>query len=115
MTGPLWRVQDRDGRGPWRPGFSDVWMTDATPTVGRAILQERGIKPIIARAHKAGLYLGCAFRPDRRQFWFGDGDLSLLQRLGFRIADVSTCDVLFESEQQALIGCRFPLKFLPDV
>jgi hypothetical protein len=114
MMMPLWRVQDRDGRGPWRPGFSDVWMTDATPTVGRAILQERGIKPIIARAHRAGLYLGCAFRPARQRLWFADGDMSRLWQLGFRVADASKCDVLFENEQQALIGCQFPLKLLPD-
>jgi hypothetical protein len=66
-----------------------------------------------AKAHQRGLYLGCAFRPERRTIWFANNDIDRLLSLGFRIVDASKCEVLFESFEQVLIGCQFPLKFLP--
>lgn len=109
----IYRVQDRDGRGPWRPGFSALWHADTTPMTGRPITSEPGISVVIAEAHKNGLHIGCAVRGHNMHLWFTENDLARLETFGFRIADASGCDVLLETEQQVLIGFKKPLRALP--
>ncbi len=109
------RVQDASGRGPWRPGFPKVWVTDHTPLGGRSISQERGIERAIAKALRMGLlHVGCAVRADKIGVWFTPDDISRLTRLGYRMVDASACQILMGTDQQVLIGSKFPLKFLPS-
>lgn len=111
--GAVYRIQDAQGRGPWRPGFSSKWMTKKTPTIGIPIMEELGAAEAVKLGHKMGLHLGCAFREGCQSIWFTDDDLRALHRLGFTMREASNCRVLFETDQQVLIGSFLPLSLLP--
>lgn len=110
----LVRIQDAQGRGPWRPGFSHRWMTDENPMIGKPIIVEvKDCEKIIDRALRSGLHLGCAVHPDKLHIWFTQRELRTLAGLGFSLVDASVCKVLAETETQVLIGWQFPLLWLP--
>lgn len=109
----LVRMQDDEGRGPWRPGFSRVWMTDKTPKIGAPIFMDRRLLSVVGKAHADGLHIGCAVRLDKISLWFTPQDVERLSSLGFFLVDASRCKVLLETDQQALVGWRKPLKKLP--
>ena len=41
----IFRVQDAEGRGPWKPGFSSQWMDEARPEWLPPIYDELNIHP----------------------------------------------------------------------
>lgn len=110
----LVRVQDREGRGPWRPGFSHQWSTDQNMMVGKPINMEvKNFAKIVEKAHRAGMHIGHAVRPENLHLWFTQGELQTLTRLGFTLVDASNCEVLAETKTQALIAWWLPFSWLP--
>lgn len=107
------RVQDSDGRGPWRPGFSHLWTGDDTPTGMTAIFHYPEAMDAAVRANRRGLHVGCAVYDIDIGKWFSPRDLEKLTSLGFSTVDASRCTVIFSAPGQLLIGSTLPLKFLP--
>lgn len=63
MSVYLYRVQDRNGRGPFKPGFSRVWIQKDGPELKPGITEEfPDIVPKLQRAIAQGLHLGTAVR-----------------------------------------------------
>lgn len=107
------RIQDTDGRGPWRPGFSYQWIGDDTPTGMPAISHYPKALAAAVCADKRGLHVGCAVYDIDIGKWFSPRDIEKLKSLGFAMVDASRCTVLFSAPGQVLIGSELPLKFLP--
>ena len=112
----LLRMQDANGRGPWKPGFSDQWVDDARrfdlPALHEAF--GLGLKPMVDAALKRGLHLGTAVRGlERFNQWFTANEQVKLALLGYRIVDATSCEILGETEWQAVIGSAQPLSELP--
>lgn len=111
--GSLIRIQDHTGRGPWRPGFSNYWMTDENPCIGKPITEDfPKLKKILAKAHKQGKHAGCAVREDKINIWFTEAELKRLFSLGFYFVGCDACEVLAESDTQVIIAHTIPLRFL---
>ncbi|KFI27789.1 hypothetical protein CN97_00820 [Haematobacter massiliensis] len=109
------RIQDRTGRGPWRPGCAskwvDAWRTSQLPPIYDDV---HDFRKIVSGAHGAGLHIGCAVRGmDGLGKWFSPMELSRLITQGFGVVDASGCDVLAETEHQLLIASKWPLSRLP--
>lgn len=110
----LIRVQDREGRGPWRPGFSSTWMDECTPMRGKPITSYPGAIKVAHDASKAGMHIGCAVYADEISTWFAPPDLFRLARLGFYVADASACEVIFIAPDQVLVASHRPLALLKE-
>lgn len=104
------RVQDRNGRGPYRPGFSHVWSDPDGPVV-LPWWTELGLD--FEAAHAAmttEFHNGCGFRTrGQLHAWFSDKELRALDRHGFCLAAVNADKVYAETPTQIVFGSVQPL------
>jgi len=105
----VYRVQDFDGRGPFRPGFSHQWSDMTGPPQLLPWMQEFGAD-LIARRGLPGEFYGCAVRSlkgvDR---WFTPSEQQRLAALGFSLVSIKPDRILAESTNQLVFACRQPL------
>jgi len=115
----LYRVQDKNGRGPWRPGYSHTWVSNDrdAPSLLPPIYQELPtFKQMVTFAHSMGLHIGVAVRGiDALQKWFMPDELAKLRNDGFRVVQCDNCRVLAETPNQVLIASKAPLFCLPEI
>ena len=104
-----YRVQDATGRGPWRPGFSHIWIDAAAPA-GRLVETIFDLLPAPAlRALPGTMVYGCACRSrDALMEWFTPIERRRLEVGGFHPVRLNADCVLAESATQMLIGRRRP-------
>lgn len=108
----VYRVQDRDGRGPFKPGFSKVW-SDPDFAPGQLPLppwpEEFGMDAIDRLAKPHENYFGSAVRTvGKLRSWFSDAERERLADLGYHIAAIPHARVLAESPNQLLIASQTP-------
>ena len=112
----LVRIQDKFGRGPWRPGFSRQWLSEDGPPLPPAIQETVPNFPaLVARAHEKGLHIGCACREADMGKWVQPSEMRRLVDHGFRLVNATQCKILAEDENQVLIASRKPFRALPRV
>lgn len=118
-SGPsLVRIQDWEGRGPWRPGFSRRWIDEASDKPLPPPLMEEfaNLDAVCAKAHRQGYHIGCAFHGWQGVLdWLTPIELKRLDAFGFKFVDASTCRILLKSDHQAVIASRTPLMALPVI
>lgn len=104
------RVQDAEGRGPWRAGFSQRWIDDDAP-VGRLTETVMDLVPVERlRALPPDLAYGCGCRTVAGLVaWFTPKERATLARFGFHIVAMQVDVVLAESPWQIVFGRRLPL------
>ena len=116
---PLLRVQDRYGRGPFRPGLSKFWLDDSEKSLDLlpTVMDDFGEEfyRVVGQACALGLHVGTAVEGwkmlDR---WFTEKECFRLAVMGFRIADASQLKRLLISKNQILVSWHLPLSMLPD-
>lgn len=102
-TPPLvYRVQDRQGRGPFKPGMTDRWRdpdgNDFPPIQAEFGLAWREEIP-------RGWHCGCAFRdPSQAGEWFSAAECGRLASLGYHLVALAGCRVLRESPHQMIVA-----------
>lgn len=108
----VYRIQDADGRGPWRPGFSVKWIDpDFGPGVedmppyfvefGADLLKRRG---------RIGEYYGCAVRkPQDLRRWVSAIERTKLAGFGFNVVSIKPSRIIAESKNQLVFASRIPL------
>lgn len=106
----VYRVQDYEGRGPWRPGVSGLWIQDDAP-VGRL---EETIFDLMPAADLQRLprdrYYGCGCRRlDDLMLWFTPLERQRLARLGYTPVQLHADAVLASSVWQVLFSRYRPL------
>ena len=110
----LIRMQDADGRGPWKPGFSIVWTDPHGPQLPAPVTSAiPNFRSFVMGLHRKGLNIGCAVRQRNVSKWFTPAEVAKLAELGYHWHDASRCDVVWENEDQALIATRVNLRKLP--
>jgi len=112
----LYRVQDKDGRGPFKPGFSHMWVAARGNSLP-PIYDELGISPVNLREIiPVGVHAGCACKSmDDLRKWFRRDELRRLSKFGYEIVPFSPDMVIAETDTQVLFGMRTPLCFLRSV
>lgn len=105
----VYRIQDKKGRGPYKPGFSHRWtdeagLEDARPSVMEEFGWDFGAKAA------PGQSVGCAFRSiDQLKRYFTSLEIHRLYSLGYAITKMEIDTVLHESEKQLVIARNKPL------
>ena len=104
----VYRIQDADGRGPFKPGLSDAWA-DADGEDLPSIIEEWGLS--WQRDIPRGWHAGCAV-PTLAMVgrWFSPSECSRLDQLGYRPVALLGCRVIRSSEHQLLIIRKAPLR-----
>ena len=103
------RVQDREGRGPYRPGFSHVWIDDDHTGSCPSIFDDFG--PDVVNKMSLADANGCAFRNlDAAAKWFSRKEALALQKLGYSLVAMTVDRVIAESETQMLVSRRKPFR-----
>lgn len=107
---PIFRVQDSDGRGPWKPGFSNRWL-DADIGL-RANLppwpMEFGMK--LMRRVKPGQHVGCGcVSLDQLWKWFTRAEMDRLHIFGYHLIEIPDGQILAESDVQCVFVRDCPL------
>ncbi len=105
----VYRVQAADGRGPWRPGWSQNWIDEDGP-IDRLAETIMDLMPM-ERLHALPptMMYGCGCRSlDALMKWFTPVERSRLKAYRFYPVRVNADVVLVESEWQILVGRKRP-------
>lgn len=107
MSVTVYRVQDADGRGPFKPGFSRYWLDHDRDDWPPPFFEEfPGLR------FPDGGHIGCGCRTlDGVRRWFNDRELSTLAAAGYQVVAIDADRVLAESEHQIVFWRRRPLRF----
>jgi len=108
----VYRVQDADGRGPFRPGLS-CWWVQPRPDHQHLVpwMQEFGPEALHRVPQQFGKHFGCACRTlGQLRRWFSAGEYATLRKLGFEAVALEADRVLHESQIQLLFQRRKPLR-----
>lgn len=108
----VYRIQDAEGRGPFRPGFSRKW-SDGYFASGMQALptwQEEFGADLIARRGLPGEHYGSAVRKVKDLGrWFSAAEQERLRAMGFRVVSIGRVRILAESKNQVVFASRVPL------
>ena len=105
----VYRVQAFDGRGPWRPGFSQRWIDGDAPA-DRLTETAMDLLPIeVWPSLPADMVHGSACRTlDGLMRWFTPKERAALAALGFHPVQLTVDVVHAESPWQLLVGRKQP-------
>jgi hypothetical protein len=113
MADRLFRVQDSEGRGPYRPGLSHRWSSPIGPVVlpwwTELKLDLRAAMALIP----AGMHSGSAFRSmEQLADWFVPEEREKLAGLGYHIVRFKPHKIVAETPTQVVFAQNFPLSGL---
>lgn len=101
------RIQDADGRGPYKPGFSGVWCDNFGAPPPPTWMQEF---PGLLRRMNENAHYGAACRSvEQIRKWFTPTELLRLHLLGYRLVAMEADRILAESKNQIVFMRRKPL------
>lgn len=109
--GLIYRVQDAEGRGPWRPGFSRQW-SDREGWIPPAFWKDFGwdLTEVVRRVCP-GEFHGTGCRTlDGLTVWFSLREIRKLTRFGYHIVSFVPDRVIGESAYQVFFARRLPLR-----
>ncbi|WP_439587511.1 hypothetical protein [Hydrogenophaga sp.] len=106
----VYRWQDDEGRGPYRPGFSRAWVDPLHEIKNPAMFTEFGVG-VVGKA-LPGEGLGCAFRTvEQMKAWFSEGEQERLRFFGYTFVALEADRIVAESERQLVFARRKPFRF----
>jgi hypothetical protein len=112
----LYRIQDREGRGPFKPGFTMTWISDRDSERYRmgSIFEELGLPPgDLHRLIPFGVHAGCAcVSEEQLRRWFTREEMRRLKRAGYGVCEFEPDIIIAETATQVLFGMKSPLSEL---
>lgn len=110
MSIEIFRIQDNEGRGPWKPGFSHRWVED------RPVQEMQALPPwpfqfgdVLLHA-VAGMKFGCGCRTlDQLRRWFTPTEYATLRGFGYSAVKMRVVRILAESDVQCVFERAKPL------
>lgn len=105
----VYRIQDDEGRGPWKPGFSHLWI-EPRADHDNLIPWYREFGDVHLRAI-AGMYMGCACTSvDQLRRWFSPVEYDRLISFGYRAVTMKAGRILAQSDIQCFFERSKPLR-----
>lgn len=103
----VYRIQDKKGRGPWKPGFSHLWSVekddlDNLPPITMFLPSV----PALCKSMRHGC--GCVSVDDLR-LWFTQEEYYNLLKLGHQSFSMSVDEIVFRTPNQCLFSSKRPL------
>lgn len=109
----VYRIQDKDGRGPFKPGFSKRWL-DPEPKPNEELLVPWPYQfpDILFRIQVEGtINFGCACAsPEQLQMWFSESEYNRLKRFGYKSVTLEIDEILGQSDIQLVFRRLKPIK-----
>jgi len=107
----IFRVQDKDGRGPWKPGFSHRWVEDRPDEEFNTLVPWPVEFGDIRKKAIVGMSLGCGCRTlDQLRRWFTSSEYSTLRKFGYCAVKMEVGRILAESKIQCVFERVKPLR-----
>jgi hypothetical protein len=109
----VWRVQGRDGRGPYAPGFSRKWCDDAGPIPPPTCFEEfPDLERLVAtkRLLHGGHYGSGVLALEDIGRWFTPTECRKLLKLRFHLVRMDVDDILAQSVNQVVFWRSRPLR-----
>jgi hypothetical protein len=104
----LLRIQDADGRGPYKPGMQSQWADAAHDQRNPAIFDEFGWK--VCKSIRADEYAGCAFiDAEQLRRWFSRRELGEIEKLGYQLVEIEASRIVGRSKHQLVFISKLPL------
>jgi hypothetical protein len=103
----VFRVQDKTGRGPWRPGFSHKWVEPRN--------DHKHLLPYYVEFNQTlpryiQPHAGCGCSSiDQLKRWFTKSEYDALKRLGYSAVKIKADEILARSETQVVFRRNKPL------
>jgi len=108
MDNSIYRIQDKDGRGPWKPGFSHQWVEERP--------DHDNLPPWfvefgrVDRLVIVGAWCGSGCDTiDQLRRWFTESEYRKLKTLGYRAVKMEVGRVLARSDRQLFFERVKPL------
>lgn len=115
----VYRIQDSEGRGPFKPGFSDQWVEfrEDLFNLRPAYADFDGYVETVKQLKKKGLYLGIATEtPEQLRRWFTVTEYLKLLGMGYKCYKVHKCHIAHKSDIQIIIARKcHPTKSIEQV
>lgn len=100
----VYRIQDKDGRGPWKPGFSHNWVEDREDHDNLiAAHQQFGMNAINKILYGEHSGTGCLSIKQLRR-WFTKSEYKKLLRYGYKAVKMEVNRTIASSNIQVLFG-----------
>jgi len=105
----IFRIQDKDGRGPWKPGFSHKWIEtrEDHDNLPPWPLEFGRVDRQLFLGEHAGS--GC-LTLEQLQRWFTPSEYKTLLKYGYRAVKMEVNRLLAHSDIQCVFGRTKPLK-----
>lgn len=103
----VFRVQASDGRGPWRPGWSETWIEGDAPA-DRLMENLIDLVPVPSALPQGFVYGSACRSLDALMRWFTPLERQRLAGFGFHPVRLNADVVVAESKWQMVIGRRRP-------
>lgn len=101
----VFRIQDSEGRGPWRPGLSAAWSNPSRTDIPVPYYVEF---PRL-KLKSTVLHYGCGCNSiEQLTKWFDEYEIRLLSQIGFCLVTILADKVLAESENQVVFATTVP-------
>ena len=105
----IFRIQDKDGRGPFKPGFSAQWVDEDGPSMPPDIMTEFGID-VFANV-PSSMHAGCGFRTlGQLQLWLTSTEMRKLHGFGYRVVRMQVEIIVAESANQTVFARKRALR-----
>lgn len=104
----IYRIQDAAGRGPWKPGFSHLWVEPRPDHDNlKPFFQEM---PVDLAINIPGHYAGCGCTSlDKLRRWISPSEYFTLLKYGYKAVEIRGAKIVAESETQCVFLSRKPL------
>jgi len=104
----VYRVQDSDGRGPFKPGVTEKWLRENQPDE----LEPFPVPKILsAMAGARFRHIGCGCTAlSQLRIWFTHGEYAMLLNLGYRAVEMWADEILLSDENQVLFSRKKTFK-----
>jgi hypothetical protein len=99
----VYRIQDNQGRGPFKPGIPEKWIDETRTTFPG---EDLNYASIIARRAPDDLHLGFGCKTqDELKTWVSQSEYIRLQKLGYRAVSIDV-DRIWEMKNELIFGRR---------
>jgi hypothetical protein len=108
MSNIIYRVQDVNGRGPWKPGFSHMWI-ERRPDHDNLMPFFQEFGRIDLKAIK-GMHVGCGCKTkEQLKRWFTQQEYERLLMHGYSAVQMEVGRILAQSDIQCVFERAKPL------
>lgn len=100
------RIQDAEGRGPYRPGFYQYWSEREYGPLPFYVEFPDAISKCKELVSKKGGMAGCGFRNlDQAKRWFSPNEVLTLARYGYSLVWIVPEEIICKSHNQLVFWC----------